>query len=188
MGHMLRRDTTLVKGLISLFLVAGLVAQTQIATVTGSSPFKIHGANVTPGQGVPSWPLTSGDTIQAGSTPVTVTFPDGSTIILAPDSTAKVFMSGPTPEFELTKGTAHYMLNSLNSVKLAEGSMNVTPTSVTGDLNLGSNKPPAGWWTAGHTALVVGGSAGAAALAVGIAQSKKTSKCGQNQQGNNNCQ
>ena len=90
----------------ALVLVAvAAKAQTQVATVTSSAPFTLRGAGITPGQGVPMWPVLAGDDIKAGSTLAIVTFPDGSVITLAPGSEGKVdFMNGK-PVFQLVNGT-----------------------------------------------------------------------------------
>src|SRR5579862_8661728 len=113
---MMRRTA---KSLAVVMAVAvAVLAQTQVATITSDSPFQLRGASVTPGQGIPSWPVMPGDTIQAGQTPLTLTFSDGSTIVLSPGATAKVDLAGKTPVFQLEKGTAHYSLKTLSSVKL----------------------------------------------------------------------
>src|SRR5947209_3737096 len=80
--------------------------QTQVATVNSASAFTLRGAPVNPGLGVPSWPVLAGDTLKAGTLPVTVTFSDGSTIILNPGSEATLDFSGQTPVFRLIKGAA----------------------------------------------------------------------------------
>jgi hypothetical protein len=160
---------TAAKSLIVLVIVALVaIAQAQIATVTSDGPFQLRGANVAPGQGVPSWPVLPGNTIKAGTMPATITFPDGSTIILAPGASATVNLEGQTPVFQLENGAAHYNLKDLKSVKLLEAKKTVTPTGLVGDLALGGNTPPAGWWTAGHTTGVVIGAIGATALGVGL--------------------
>jgi len=155
---------------LSLFMaiVVGAWAQSQVATVTSSGPFQLRGASVTPGQGVPSWPAMPGDEIKAESTPVTVTFADGSAIILAPGSSAKIDMSGQTPIFQLLSGSTQYSLKTISAVKLLEINKVVTPAGMTGVLQIGTNAKGAGWWTTGHTVAVVGGSAGAAGLGYGI--------------------
>src|SRR6266481_3770744 len=147
-----------------MILVLVAFAQTQVATITSDSPFQLRGANITPGQGVPSWPVMPGDAIQAGETPLTITFQDGSTIVLAPGSSAKVDLSGKTPLFQLENGTAHYTLKSTHSVQLMELKTPVMPSYLAGDLQTGSgsgsSQLASGWWTTGHTIAVIGGSAG----------------------------
>jgi len=156
--------------------VTVVLAQTQVATITSESSFQLRGAGVNPGQGVPSWPAMPGDTIQAGQTPLTLTFADGSTIVLSPGGKAKVDLSGKAPVFQLQSGEAHYSLKTLSSVKLEQLKASVNPKDLVGDLSIGSSKLAAGWWTTGHTLAVIGGSAGAAALAVGVAKAIKPSK------------
>ena len=138
-----------------------MCAQGQVATATSTAPFQLRGANVTTDQGVPSWPVMPGDAIKAGSAPVVSAFADGSSVILDPGSSARITISGQTPTFLLECGTARYTLSSLSAVKLNDP---VSPPKLTG---VYSNKP-AGWWTTGHTALVLGGAAAAAGLAFGI--------------------
>jgi hypothetical protein len=141
-----------------------MCAQGQVATVTSTAPFQLRGANVTTDQGVPSWPVMAGDAIKAGSAPLVTTFADGSSVILEPGSSAKITISGQTPTFLLECGTARYSLSALSAVKLNDP---VSPPKLTGVYSIGCNKP-AGWWTTGHTVLVLGGAAGAAGLAFGI--------------------
>jgi hypothetical protein len=160
---------------LAVFVAVAVLAQTQVATITSESPFQLRGASVTPGQGVPSWPVMPGDTIRAGQTPLTLTFPDGSTIVLAPGATAEVELSGNTPVFRLESGSAHYMLKTRSSVILEERGTTVSPKGLAGDLVIGNNKLPGGWWTPGHTLAVVGGAAGATALGVGLAKGRSSS-------------
>jgi hypothetical protein len=144
--------------------------QNQIATAMSIGPFRLRGATITPGQGVTSWPVISGDVIRSGESPVTIEFPDGSTITLAPASSARLDLVGDTPSFRLEAGTAHYALKTVDSVKLVAGTNSVVPSTVLGDLQLGATRLPAGWWTAGHTTLVLGVAGGATAAAVGVIQ------------------
>jgi len=147
-----------------LAAVPMLCAQGQVATVTSTAPFQLRGANVTTDQGVPSWPVMPGDAIKAGSAPVIITYADGSSIILDPGSSAKITISGQTPTFQLECGTARYSLSALSAVKVNDP---VSPPTLTGLYSLTCNKP-AGWWTRGHTVLVLGGAAAAAGLGFGI--------------------
>jgi len=158
--------------ILSITLVSTLWAQAPVATVTSSGPFELRGAHVNPGQGVPSWPGLAGDTIKAGNTPVTVTFPDRSTIILNPGSSAKLDLSGQTPVFQLTSGSASYSLKTLTAVKLMAATKGITPSNLTGSLELGvSNAPSVGFWTTGRTAAVLIGASAATGLGVGVAVS-----------------
>lgn len=149
----------------ALFAAVTLMyAQGQVATVTSTAPFQLRGATVTTDQGVTSWPVMPGDAIKAGSAPVVITFASGSSVILDPGSSAKVTVSGQTPAFVLECGNARYSLSALSAVKLNDP---VSPAKLTGVYSIGCNKP-AGFWTTGHTVLVLGGAAGAAGLAFGI--------------------
>ena len=147
-----------------LAAVTLMCAQSQVATVTSTAPFQLRGANVTTDQGVPSWPVIPGDAIKAGSEPVVISVAGGSTVTLQPRSSAKITVSGQTPTFLLGCGAASYSLSALSAVKLNDP---VSPSKLTGAYSMSCNKP-AGWWTTGHTGLVLGGAAAAAGLAFGI--------------------
>ena len=184
---MVFRSAKLLAVMIILAVLAA--AQVQVATVTSDSPFQLRGAGVQPGQGVPSWPVMPGDTIQAGQTPLTVTFADGSTIVLAPGASAKISLSGATPVFQLLSGSAHYSLKTDSSVKLLNAKGETNRKDLVGDMQIGGPALAAGWWTTGHTLVVLGASAGAAGLAVGVVQANKVSKsnCGNGNGKGNNC-
>jgi len=172
-----------------LLLSLAAFAQSQMAIVTSDSPFQLRGATVNPGQGVPSWPVMPGDTIQAGGTPLFLTFPDGSMIVLAAGASAKVYLTGQTagqtPTFDLQHGSAHYTLKSQTSVKLLEGGKNVAATSLIGDLQIGNAKPTSGWWTTGHTTAVIAGAGGLTALGVGLKKPPPVSPTNCNNGGGN---
>jgi hypothetical protein len=147
-----------------LAAVTLMCAQGQVATATSTAPFQLRGANVTTDQGVPSWPVMPGDAIKAGSAPVVSAFADGSSVILDPGSSARITISGQTPTFLLECGTARYTLSALSAVKVNDP---VSPPKLTGVYSI-SCKKPAGWWTTGHTLLLLGGAAAAAGLGFGI--------------------
>jgi hypothetical protein len=152
----------------ALFASISLVsAQSQVATATSTAPFQLRGASVTTDQGVPSWPVLPGNEIKAGSAPVVITFAGGSTIPLSPGASAKITMDGQTPHFVLQCGSASYTLSAPSAVKLNAPAS----TQTTGNYSESAcgDRPAAGWWTTGHTLLVVGGAAGAAGLAFGVA-------------------
>ncbi len=66
-----------IMSMVSVTLLAATAwAQTQVATVTSSATFTLRGAGITPGQGIPMWPVLAGDDVKAGSTLTIVTFPD----------------------------------------------------------------------------------------------------------------
>jgi hypothetical protein len=152
---------------VSIALLAAvplLCAQGQVATAISTAPFQLRGATVTTDQGVPSWPVMPGDAIKAGSEPVVISFAGGSTVTLQPRSSAKITVSGQTPTFLLECGAASYSLSALSAVKVNDP---VSPAQLAGAYSFACDKP-AGWWTTGHTALVLGGAAGAAGLGFGI--------------------
>jgi len=138
--------------------------------------FTLRGVTVNPEQGVPTWPVLDGNTVIAGTSPVTLTFADGSTIILDPGAEAILTLSygvpeyvhgtGPTPVFRLRKGAAYYSLKTPNSVVVISGNESITITSLTGRIVLEGAK------RTGAVLAVVGAGA-AAGLGVGV--SKATS-------------
>lgn len=149
-------------------------AQDQIATVTSNAKFQLRGAAITPGQGVPTWPVLAGDNIKAGTAPTLVTFTDGSVLVLDAASVAAVEVANDTPVFRLLKGSARYSLKSLTSVELLATDQRVNVSSLTGSYSIGSQKQTGGFWTPVHTAAVVGGAAAVGtvtALGVGAANS-----------------
>ena len=153
---------------VALCLSTSLAAQTQIATAVSSSPFELRGARVNPSLAVPTWPVMPGDTIKAGSTPVTITFPDGSSVGLNPCATAMVSLSDSTPVFQLLSESASYKLAKLDGVKLVSRDASVVPQDLAGSMTLGNTCTPAGFWTPSHTALVIAASAGLAGITVGL--------------------
>ena len=153
---------------VALCLSTSLAAQTQIATAVSSSPFELRGARVNPSLAVPTWPVMPGDTIKAGSTPVTITFPDGSSVGLNPCATAMVSLSDSTPVFQLLSESASYKLAKLDGVKLVSRDASVVPQDLAGSMTLGNTCTPAGFWTPSHTALVIAAAAGLAGITVGL--------------------
>jgi hypothetical protein len=149
-------------------------AQTQVATVTSSTAFTLRGAGISPGQGVPMWPVLAGDSITAGSAITIVTFPDGSVITLAAGSEGKFDLVNGQPTFQLISGTAHYSLKSKKAVAVMISNQAVALTSLNGSVTMsGAQAASAGFWTGGHIAAVaiVGG---AAAAGAGVAASEAT--------------
>lgn len=157
---------------------AGLQAQGQIATVTSTGAFQLRGAQVTPANGVSSWPVMSGDLIEALKTPVIITLSDGSTITLQPCSKTTLSLEGGMPVFNLQNGAAQYALKSPNSVKLENKAQTVAPKTAAGaaepagSYGSSSCKPlPAAaglWGVSGATWAIVGGTAAAGAVAYGV--------------------
>jgi hypothetical protein len=156
----------------SLLLTAAFAwAQSQVATVTSTAPFTLRGATVTPGVGVPSWPIMSGDVVKSGGAVSVVTFPDGSVMAMEPGAEAKVFLENGKPVFQLTGGVAGYSLKSLSSIKIMEADEAYTPQSLTGSFDppqggAAGGAAPAGSATTGHAGIVV--AVVVAAAAVGL--------------------
>jgi hypothetical protein len=163
------RKVLIVTCLVLAAVVCFAQNQTQVATVTSSSPFTLRGASVTPGQGVPMWPVLAGDTLKAGSALTIVTFPDGSVLTLDPGAQAKVDLVNGKPQFQLLSGMAKYSLKSTTSVDLMAANQTVTPKGTVGTLSIGGNQNAGGgFWTAGHTTAVIVGAGAAAGAGIGI--------------------
>lgn len=155
--------------IILLGVLGGLLfAQgTQVATVSSSQPFTMNGATVNPA-GVPSWPVMAGAEIVAGSAPVTVTFPDGSRVSLAPGSKSRIEMQNGKPVFRLLAGEAAYDLRSADAVILYAIDKNVAVSGLRNTYSIGGAKRAGTFWTGRNMALVFGGAA-AAAVGIGVA-------------------
>ena len=59
------------------------------ATVSSDSPFRLRGA-VVPVAGVPAWPLLVGDVISTDASTAAIRFSDGSSVVLAKKSSARL--------------------------------------------------------------------------------------------------
>jgi hypothetical protein len=163
---------------VGLMLLAAAVAsaQNQVATVTSSAPFTLRGATVTPGQGVPTWPILPGDELKAGSALTIVSFPDGSVLTLSPGADAKIDVANGKPMFQLLCGKANHVLKSASAVELMAGNQVITPKGMSGALSVahcsgapgGTNTAGGGSWAAGRTAAVVVGVGAAVGLPIGI--------------------
>jgi len=148
-------------------------AQNQVATVTSSAPFTLRGAMLTPGEGVPTWPVLLGDDLKAGNALTIVTFPDGSVLTLSPGSEAKFDFVNGKPEFQLVTGTATYSLKSTFAVQLMAGNQTVTPKRLIGTLTVGGFAAAGGGLTAGTILLGAGILAGTGALGIGLYEATK---------------
>lgn len=156
---------------LSALVAAAAFGQNQVATVSSPSTFTLRGASVNPGQGVPDWPVLARDTIQAGTSPTTVTFPDGSTITLNPGAEATVNLNGQTPVFRLLKGSAQYALKTLTSVQLMSGNQVVALTSLAGSLGkTGGLLAGVGAAVGAHTGLAILAAGAAAGLGAGVSE------------------
>lgn len=141
----------------SLMLTAAFAwAQSQVATVTSTAPFTLRGATVTPGAGVPSWPIMSGDVVKSGGAVSIVTFPDGSVMTMEPGAEARVSLENGKPVFQLTAGVAGYSLKSLSAIKIMEADEAYIPQSLTGSFDppqAAGGAAPAGSATAGRKGI-----------------------------------
>ncbi len=153
-----------------LFLITALFAtacwgQTQVATASSQSVFTLRGAVINPEQGVPSWPVLAGNTVKAGTSPLTLTFADGSTITLNPGAEGTLELTGrDLPVFRLHKGSASYNLTTRGSVQVMSGGENVAFNSQSGTVG----KDGTGLWPPSRTTLGIVGGGAAAGLGFGI--------------------
>jgi len=74
--------------LVSLVAMVAFAA-TPVGTITTTSDFQLRGVFVH-SAGVPSWPVTAGDSVTMGSAPATIHFKDGSMVNLAPYAQVKI--------------------------------------------------------------------------------------------------
>jgi hypothetical protein len=159
---------------VFIILAAVAFGWQQVATVTSAADFTLRGATVSPGQGVPNWPVMAGDEIIAGSKPVTITFPDGSTVTLGAGAKARIEMEDGKPVVRLESGAAAYSFKTPGAVKLYALDKAVTPTGLTGSFGLGA--APLGavshgrFWTARNTLIVLGVAGAAAGVGTGVAR------------------
>jgi hypothetical protein len=164
-----------------LALGASLAAKGPMATASSGAAFELRGAMLTPGEGVPAWPLMAGDLIKAGSAPVTLTFADGSRVMLEPKSVAQMRLQGQTPVFDLEGGGAQFSLISISAVKLTALGRSVTPTDLTGRFSLDQGPTGQGTTTPSVTSsglsngamngLAIGGVVAAGVLSVSVYES-----------------
>ncbi|MBA3974970.1 MAG: hypothetical protein C0504_12235 [Candidatus Solibacter sp.] len=110
----------------------------------------------------------AGAEIAAGTAPVTLTFPDGSRISLAPGAKARVEMQNGKPVFRLLEGEAAYDLKSADSVVLLALDKTVAVSGLRNSYSIGGLSKPGTFWTGRNLALVFGGAA-AAAVGIGVA-------------------
>jgi hypothetical protein len=124
---------------IALAAVVSIKAQTQVATVASAAVFHLRGALIAPGQGIPNWPVLAGDIVSAETAPIIVSFPDGSVIVLAAYSAAKIGMIDNIPAFQLVGGSATYSLKTLTAVKLINPATQIAKlTALKGTLGIHS--------------------------------------------------
>jgi hypothetical protein len=163
---------------MTLAAMGSLMAVPQMGTVSSAAAFQLRGATITPGNGVPDWPVLEGDTINALTASTPISFSDGSTISLGPNSVGKVTMAGQMPVFQLVSGNATYSLKSLTAIELRAGKRLFKPISANGSF---TSSTGVGFWAApGHAAFLasVGGAtvaaAGVSAVSAAVANSGGT--------------
>ena len=167
---------------VAVFLTIALTAGArelqdgQVATATSVTPFELRGASVSTDKGVPSWPVMPGDVVVAGDSGVTLSFQDGSKIVLGVMSEAKVSIMGGTPVFDLESGFAQYSLKAPSSVVLMVYGKTVPPKKSSGDLgtSLGNQASAVRHPLLNKSTILIVGAQGAAA-AVGYTAYKEVS-------------
>jgi hypothetical protein len=109
-----------------------------------------------------------GDSFQATNAPLVLLFPDGSMIVFAPHTSARVGLSGRTPVLALESGSAHYELKTPpDGVKFLCRTAAIDAKEKVGDLRCGEPPAlPARWWAADAAA-------GVGAVAMGIVLSQR---------------
>jgi hypothetical protein len=152
--------------------VAGMAQGQKVATASSTGPFALRGGVVNP-EGVPSWPVMAGDEVAAQGVPVTLTFEDGSRIVLAPGSRGRIEQGAQgRPVFRLMAGEAWYDLRELSSVDLYALNRRVSAPAFRGNYSLGgAQRAATTFWTARNVALALGAAGGVAATTVWIANS-----------------
>jgi len=165
-----------------VFMTGAAWAQTEVATVTSSATFTLRGAGITPGQGIPMWPVLAGDHVVAGSAMTILTFPEGSVITLAPVAEGKLDFVNGQPTFELLSGKARYSLKSKAAVVVIVNGQILALASLTGGLTMGGAVAAgavgiaAGLTAVQIAAIAIVGGAAAAGLGVGVAEATKGAK------------
>jgi hypothetical protein len=176
-SRFLRKLRSVVAVPLAISIPVAATAQTQLGTVTSTSPFELRGAHVNPAPGVPNWPVVSGDTLQAGNAPLTLTLFDGSTVIVAPRTRVTLGVMNNGPVVRLDSGSVHYNLRrDPGEINFYCRNDRSAITNQTGELDCGQ-KAAAWWWV---PAAAGGGAAGAAAVAAALLNGPAVSpaRCG----------
>lgn len=128
---------------IVLLTTAGLTAWAAgpVASVSSGKDFSLKGS-MAPVAGVPSYPVMSGDEIQAGNASTVLRFRDGSSVTLSPRSLARVENRGSSIAVRVLSGGGAYSFTPGSSVQLFEGSRGVPTASPTGQFALPSTASP----------------------------------------------
>lgn len=91
-------------------LAACMWAASPLGSVTSAQSFDLNGCSNVPVAGIPNWPVAAGDTIATHSAPATIEFRDGSRVILAENSTAKIEAKAGQSILRLLQGSGEYSL------------------------------------------------------------------------------
>jgi hypothetical protein len=116
-------------------LAACMWAASPLGSASSTQPFDLNGATV-PLAGVPSWPVAAGDVIVTHSAPATIVFRDGSRVVMAETSKAKIEAQGGKSVFRLLEGSGKYSLASRPSLSIFVVDRQVTLRSTNGRLVL----------------------------------------------------
>ena len=118
------------RNLIPLILILAVVAAaapSPVASVTSTQPFDLNGKLVQV-DGVPSWPVCAGDVITTHAAPATVTFRNGATIVIAPNSSLRIETKKGHTFARLLKGSGKYVvggavvaLTTMTAIELNRG-------------------------------------------------------------------
>jgi hypothetical protein len=163
------RKTGLLMAALLVFAV-GAKAQGQIATATSSEAFELRGASVSTTNGVPSWPVMPGDVVVSGDAPVTLTFADGSKVMMSVLSKGTVTMENGVPTFDLQSGLADYSLKSPGAVQLKVYDKTLPTKHVQGSVstsNVGVTPISAVHTGLPWNAILIGGAAAGASAGIG---------------------
>src|SRR5437588_8359197 len=94
-------------------------AATPVASVLTSQPFTLDGHSVS-AKGIASWPLVVGDELATSTAAAKVSFRDGSSIALAPQSDARIAGTSASPVFLLVSGSLDYNLAKNSKVSVTK--------------------------------------------------------------------
>lgn len=103
----------------------GLVsfASVPVGSVSSSQSFALDGHAIK-AAGITSWPVVVGDEITTSAAPAVMSFPDGSSIQLAPRSQVKISGNIESPKVVLTAGNLEYKLAPGSTVSLTTEGVN----------------------------------------------------------------
>lgn len=108
--------------LIAASVLAAIVsAAGPVGSVSSLSALTLRGARV-PVEGVPNWPLMVGDELTAGASIATVTFKDGSRVILSENTRVRVEEVDGRPTVRLLSGSLEFQTRAGGPSTPAAGS------------------------------------------------------------------